>query len=271
MKKISRFMKKYASKWWFWTLCAVLFLIVIQILFSIPAPCKWLEAVWDAGDFISFTGTMILGFVAIWQTQRANGMSERLMELEYNRYKMEIRPFVMVTDWKAYELNRTQILLNPNKLYIAIGQIDDGKSDDVIGLGLRFQNTTNSYVSVEYKTAYSQKITWSNSAGNQPNRKLRLLASKDDEMVFYAKKDFMSSLIGEHIIIQIILENRFGERYQESFELIVSALFNHCLHNNGEWYCDAATQNYQIGRFEKDDSGKIVLIMEEKSNGQTKI
>ena len=261
MKRITQFMKKHASKWWFWFLCAVLFLIVIQILFSIPAPCKWLEAVWNAGDFISFTGTMVLGFVAIWQTQRANGMSERLMELEHNRYKMEIRPFVMVTDWKAYELNSTQILLNPNKLYIEIGQTADG--ENVIGLGLRFQNTTNSYVSVEYKTACSQKVTWSNSAGNQPNRKLRLLAGKDDEIVFYAKKDFMSSLIGERIIIQIILENRFGERYQESFELIILELSNQCLHNDGELYCDAAIQNYQIGRFKIDDNGKIALAMEE--------
>lgn len=69
-------MKKMFNQWWFWLLAAVLFLLIIQVLFAFPAPCKWMEATWGAGDLISFAGTMILGCIAIHQTEQANLMSE---------------------------------------------------------------------------------------------------------------------------------------------------------------------------------------------------
>ena len=68
----------------------ILFLIVVQILFSIPAPCKWLDAVWEAGDFISFAGTIVLGLVSVYQTKKANDISIKLLEIEEERSRPQI-------------------------------------------------------------------------------------------------------------------------------------------------------------------------------------
>ena len=256
---------KKINKWWAWLIASVVFLIVIQVLFSIPAPCKWLEAVWEAGDLISFVGTIVLGYVAVSQTQRANKMSERLMDIENNRYMLEVRPFFMVIDWKAYELNSDRLLFNPDKLYIQIGTHNDGES--ALGIGLQLQNTTDSYISVEYSSGHSDKVTWSNVVTNQPNRKLRLLAGGSKEIVFYANPDYMKSLIGEFITVEFILENRFAQRYKESFCMIITALSNKVIHKDGEWYCDTAIQDFKIGKFVKNSDGKTVLIMENNHDG----
>lgn len=257
-------MKKMLNKWWVWVISSGMFLFVVQILFSIPAPFKWLEAVWKAGDFISFVGTMVLGYVAISQTERANKMSERILDIENNRYKLDICPFVMVTDWKAYELKSEQLLFNPDKLYIQIGEHQD--DTPALGLELFLQNTTDSYLTLEYSRGYSQKVKWDNFATNQPNRKLCLSSGESKEIVFYASPEHMLSLISEVITIDFIMENRFAERYQESFDLILTVLSKECIHKENEWYCDATVQNYQIGKFIKDN-GKIVLKMEDITNG----
>lgn len=248
-----------------WLIASVIFLIAVQVLFCIPAPCKWLEATWEAGDLISFVGTIVLGFVAISQTQKANKMTERLMDIENNRYMLEVRPFFMVTDWKSYELDSDKLIFNPDKLYIQIGPHNDGEL--ALGIGLQLQNTTDSYISVEYSKGYSDTITWSKSAINQPNRKLRLLAGDSKEIVFYANPDYIKSLRGDFITVEFILENRFAQRYQESFRLIILALSNTCIHKDGEWYCDASIQDFKIGKFVKNAEGEIVVIMEDQTNG----
>lgn len=210
---------------------------------------------------ISFVGTIVLGYVAVSQTQRANKMSERLMDIENNRYILEVRPFIMVTDWKAYELGSDKLLFSPDKLYIQIGPHNDGEL--ALGIGLQLQNTTDSYMAAEYSGGHSDKITWSNAATNQPNRKLRLLAGDSKEIVFYADPEYMKSLVNDFITVEFILENRFAERYKESFRLIITSLSNQCIHKDGEWYCDSSIQDFKIGKFVKDSNGNTILKLEE--------
>lgn len=252
---------KIVREWQLWIIASIAFLIVVQILFSIPAPYKWLDATWAAGDLISLVGTIILGYVAASQTHRANKISERLMDIENSRYMLEIRPFMMVTNWKAYDINVEKLLLYPDKLYIQIGPHSDGQP--ALGIGLQLQNTTDSYMSAEYSGGHSDKITWSRAVVNQPNRKLRLLAGDSREIVFYANPEYMKSLMGDFITVEFILENRFAERYQESFRLNIMALSNECIHKEGEWYCDSTVQDFKIGKFTKDSTGKIILKTEE--------
>lgn len=73
---MKEWLQKMLMKWQSWLALTILFLICVQVLFTIPAPCKWLDAVWEAGDFISLVGTLVLGYVAMCQTQRANKMAE---------------------------------------------------------------------------------------------------------------------------------------------------------------------------------------------------
>lgn len=73
-----------------WICIIIIFLLVVQILFSVPAPNKWLEAAWGAGDFISFVGTVSLGLVAVYQTKKANEISFRLLQIEEERRRPQI-------------------------------------------------------------------------------------------------------------------------------------------------------------------------------------
>lgn len=94
--------KRLFTKWWFWIVVTVIFLSIVQILFRIEAPCKWLDAVWEAGDLISLVGTLVLGYIAVLQTQRANDMaaeaantSNQLIALQ----KAEYTPVVTIRDF----------------------------------------------------------------------------------------------------------------------------------------------------------------------------
>lgn len=69
-------------------------IIVIHILFKIKTNCYWITAEWKAGDVLgyfgdvlSFVGTVVLGYVAICQTERANNISEKLMEMDLVKMK----------------------------------------------------------------------------------------------------------------------------------------------------------------------------------------
>lgn len=107
--------RKITIKWWFWIIATVLFLTVVQILFRIEAPCEWLDAVWEAGDLISLVGTLVLGYVAMLQTKRANDMaddanktSRKLIELQEAEYTpvVTIKSFAGVT---KHGLNKASI------------------------------------------------------------------------------------------------------------------------------------------------------------------
>lgn len=75
-KKKGQWFKRILGKWYFWAIASVVFLVGVQVAFVIPAPNKWFDAAWEAGEFISFVGTIILGYVAMRQTQYANKMAE---------------------------------------------------------------------------------------------------------------------------------------------------------------------------------------------------
>lgn len=90
----------YASRW-FWIVSTIFALLLIHILFSIPAANKFCEAKWNADGLLTFLGTIVLGYIAVIQTHRANQtaeramkISERLMEKELTEDlpKIDIRP-----------------------------------------------------------------------------------------------------------------------------------------------------------------------------------
>ena len=61
--------------------------LAINILYKYDFKIWWLESEWSAGDalnfyagFLSFGGTVILGAISIWQTKKANKISEELLK-----------------------------------------------------------------------------------------------------------------------------------------------------------------------------------------------
>lgn len=100
-------MKK--SQLFLWICTVVFFLVGVQVLFSIPAPCKWLDAVWEAGDLMSFVGTISLGIVAVYQTRKANEISFRLLQIEEERRRPQI-DIRAISEDKLKQYNRQQLI-----------------------------------------------------------------------------------------------------------------------------------------------------------------
>ena len=126
--------KNLRSKWQTWLIASVLFIISIQILFNIPAPCKWLDAVWDAGDFITFVGTVTLGFVAWRQSKMANETSQKLISLQAAEYL----PLITLTGFHGITKHKvtpaTDFLFTNN---ISIAEMRTAENDVVIVYSLQ--------------------------------------------------------------------------------------------------------------------------------------
>ena len=75
-------------------LLIVLPIIIIHFLFKWKSHCYWIEAEWSAGDVLgyfgdvlSFVGAVVLGYVAITQTEKAYQLNTELLRLEKNNNK----------------------------------------------------------------------------------------------------------------------------------------------------------------------------------------
>lgn len=244
-------------------------LIVVHLLFKWYSGIDFFVAEWGAGDLLgyigtmlSFAGTIVLSVLALQASQKANALSKKVIELEQDRYRLEMRPFVLVSDWKAYEIDSEQLIDDPQAKYIQIGEYKSGKA---VGLALELTNTTQSCITVQYSggTARCPDKSWGNAAVNQENLKMSLAPGAKDEFIFYANQTFMEKQCHQRITVELVLENRFSKRYKETFVLITTALSNKVSTIPGKWYCHLLAQEYTIGRFEKDENGKDVYTAEE--------
>lgn len=66
-----------------WIISSCAFAFIVHCLFSITAPCEWLEAKWGAGDILTFVSTVALGLLAVWQNKKfkeENDVSQKRLE-----------------------------------------------------------------------------------------------------------------------------------------------------------------------------------------------
>lgn len=117
---------KWYQKWYVWLVLTIVFLSLVQILFTIPAPNKWLDAVWEAGDLISFIGTIVLGFIAVKQTAEANKTAElatntsnKLIELQQKEYI----PIISVTGFVGLTKHQYHDIADKYISKIGIGEL----------------------------------------------------------------------------------------------------------------------------------------------------
>lgn len=244
-------------------------LICVHLLFKWKSGISFIEAEWGAGDLLgyigtilSFIGTVILGFLALEVSNKANNLSQKVIKIEEERYKLDNRPFVLVSNWEAYEIDAGELIDSPEKKYIQIGQYQSGKA---LGLAVELTNTTESCISVQYSggKVRNPEKSWGNAAINQQNLKMLLKPGDKDEFVFYATPSFMKGQEYQRVTVELTLENRFSKRYKETFVIIITSLSEQVFLDSKKWYCHLFAQEYTIGRFEEDDTGKIVCIKEE--------
>ena len=105
LRRVKRFSKKRSApnethmkkpwykKIWVWTAAALMLIIgvplIINALYQANGPIK---TAWNAADvlgyygtILSFVGTVVLGIIAVWQTRKANDLSEHMLNLEENK------------------------------------------------------------------------------------------------------------------------------------------------------------------------------------------
>ena len=105
--KIKNFLKKH----WIgcWAILSVIFAIVIHFLFSLTAPCKSLVAKWGAGDILTYTSTIALGLLAMWQNKKLkeeNDIAQDRLE-NISKHSNEINIISKIIE---YETNRLHSL-----------------------------------------------------------------------------------------------------------------------------------------------------------------
>lgn len=209
-------------------------------------------------EAISAIATFTLALVALWQTSeankmtdKANALSERMLEVEENQYKLELRPFIMVTAWRGLDVvDKSKIYLLPDEMYIEADGCDSEK-DKLAGLELTLFNSTNGYISVTFNGAKSEEIEWKECYSGQPKSSVSIMPGESGKITFIGKPEFFRKQKGKTIHFKFILENRIAQRYQEEFDVIIISFSDSCVHKDNEYYCHLVVQNFAIGKFEK--------------------
>ncbi len=198
---------------------------------------------------ISAISTVFLGFITLALSKKADKTNDDLLAVQKNQYLLEVRPFVMITDWKASGMNFKDIVLAPTKIYICIDKLAE-KQSEVSCLSLFVTNTTKSFLLANYgKGSITNNVkekTFAKSAANQFNTSLLLQPGETKELVLYGKVGFFRKLRGEKIIFTFYLDNRLGDRYQETFEVTILMYSDAFEEGIDDWYTTLDVQNYAI-------------------------
>ena len=118
MKKLLDCIKNH--KWMTILICALLFvvpLVTVHILFKIPAWSDCLAAEWSAGELLAYIagfeallGTVFLGLITVYQTERANYVTERLSNENNYLQKISVQqmlPLLRVSSLVVEDANIT--------------------------------------------------------------------------------------------------------------------------------------------------------------------
>lgn len=252
---------------------SILYALGIHILFHIYPKCTWLVAKWGPGDILTYASTISLGLLAIWQNNKfqqeneetqakferlnteANKISLKLLDLENERNKLASQPSVLVTNWRLYKISYDELVCDPSKLFVCVKPSilntfhRNTYQKDIECLCLTFYNTTNLFVSVEFQPNFSDI-----DCGyiGQMKRKLTLPAATGDEIGFCAPIGFFKKYEGKNIEMKLILENYLGERFKETFNMLLARIIDNSNNSNDntQYYCDIQCTNYKIVKFD---------------------
>lgn len=117
MRKILEWIKKH--KLLTFGLCVLTFslpLIVVHMLFKTPAINNWFTATWSAGEllayiagFEAFLGTVVLGAITVYQSDKANEANERLNKENNYLQKISIQQMLPLLKVSDVIVHKTQI------------------------------------------------------------------------------------------------------------------------------------------------------------------
>ena len=105
---MKKFIKEYLIQTWI--IASIVFAILIHILFVTDAPCDKLQAQWGAGDILTYTSTVALGLLAVWQNQKFKEENDRAQERleKLTQQANELAIIGKIIDNRSAKLQRLQ-------------------------------------------------------------------------------------------------------------------------------------------------------------------
>jgi len=212
--------KHWYQKWWIWLIAVC---VAVSIPFVINETYKHgtgYVTLWDAADmlsfygsFLSFFGTIVLGFIAINQSNQANRLSERMLKLEESQELpivdvLEIMELPNQLPTNKYNNSLHLYLNNSNFSFHEDNTIDF--SDDAVALFSLANICSNQIISlaiedVSLTTIYSNgKCIKSTIDEFSINGGIRVLASNESQYFFVggAHHESPDSLTEQEILDQ---------------------------------------------------------------------
>lgn len=198
---------------------------------------------------LTFLCTLILSLLNYWQNRFAERMLHRQQELERYRLRLEIQPTVLVHHW-SMRLGNDMASLKINYIkgelpdHLVLQYYNASLANSGIALEIRLINTSNTFLMFTYKSASVLSGETENALPEQSvNHKVCLDSNQEGTLILGFNEDTMLNLSGNILRIYLVLENRFGEKYVESFELAIREVSKK---SENLWSYDIIPQNYSL-------------------------
>ena len=103
--------KTFLLKHWIccWGILSILFAIIIHFLFCLTSQNKYLTAKWGAGDILTYTSTVALGLLAMWQNKKQQEEND-IAQSRLENISMRSNELNVINKIIEHETNRIQSL-----------------------------------------------------------------------------------------------------------------------------------------------------------------
>lgn len=232
--------------------------VVIHILYKVPSYNDFFKSEWDPGDLLNYCGgclsllgTLILGVIAIEQSNFANELNEKLLNFEKNMSK----PYLTIESGQICKIYLRENIFVISRKYDRKEKIVIFVGAETSSLGtytLFEMNITNSgTLEIAYINVKKVKIEWTNEnlSGDYKDYKIDYCiwgntGIKKDEtrklFVYIAKPKEIDELIDKHrtkLIMPVIkfelqLFTVSGERFTELLEISATEWDTNMVDNN---------------------------------------
>ena len=267
MEKIIAFVKDY---WWKILIgIASIILAVIGIpliinwFFSMPACCDFFAVDWEAkdslayyGDALGFIGTVVLGAIAVYQTSKAYGQTEKSNQLAKDAIAQTEKANALAEQMQKLEQAKFLSMVSIKKLHVNKRSVNSPKylntemSDPIIFdmVDKEYWTFTNCYhidVMFENKSEYPIVELLVNAKGHNGNANIKHGIKADENIVyidsqkerairFIIPSHFFEKYKSDGIVFNLTFINVFD--YKTHATIDINELDNYCTRNRGEGY-----------------------------------
>lgn len=219
--------------------------IIIHFLFKIESGCYWIEATWTSGDILgyfgdvlSFLGTVVLGYVAISQTEKANKLNEELLQIEKKKIQpcFDVKPH-LYNIYLADDMNKVFLdTERQGKMMIELTYAKNPRTGIVVDCALLELEAFNSggsdirqiyvksplfYLCVKDPYIKNEKMALmmgDSSLKKGESKTLYIYVKREIDEMKNISEDWYEKHIDDlmpHMEFELVLETTAGERYSE--------------------------------------------------------